>query len=127
MANVPTGVKIISVLHYIGAAILLIGGIVAFVGSAFLTTVIPDIVGGLVIAIGILSIILAVLYFFIARGLWKGQNWARIVAIILAILGVINGLVSVVSGRFGSIVSLIIYAIIAYYLWFGKEVKTAFH
>ena len=126
MANIPTGVKIISVLHYIGAVLFLIGGFVAFAGGAFLNSVLPAFIGGLVAFAGVIFIVLAVLYFFMGMGLWKGQNWARIVAIIFAVLGVISGLLSVFSGNYGSIVSLVIAAVIGYYLWFNKEVKAAF-
>ncbi len=34
--------------------------------------------------------VIGALYFLTAWGLWTGQNWARIIAIILAILGLLN-------------------------------------
>jgi len=124
--GVPTGVKIISVLYYIGAVFSLIAGIVAFAGGAFFTTVLPKFIAGIAAIAGIVFIILAVLGFFIARGLWKGQNWARILAIVFAILGVISALIAIISGGYQGIVSLVINAIIGYYLWFNKGVKAAF-
>ncbi len=44
--------------------------------SLYLRVVIPLILGG-------------ILYFFVGRGLWKGQIWARIAAITLLLLGAI--------------------------------------
>lgn len=132
MKEVPTGVKIIAVLNYIGAVFLLIAGIAFIFGAgamASVLAVIPflaSIGASFFIVIAIIMIALAVLSFFIGRGLWKGQNWARIVSIVFAIIGVLSGLISLIQGSFGSIVSLIIEGVIGGYLLFSKDVKEAF-
>ena len=78
--NIPTGVKILSVLGYIGGIFGIVFGILIIVGSeAFLTqmeslaeyTEYVTLAGAVAIALGIFG-------FFVARGLWKGQNWARL-------------------------------------------------
>lgn len=68
-------------------------------GAFFLA--ISSLIGGIIVlgsdvAIGLLLMVggsaLAALEFLIARGLWNMRNWARIIVIILQILGVLNGL-----------------------------------
>ena len=126
---VPTGVKIISVLYYIGAAFELLLGIALFVGAGALKAKIPflAILGPFLIIGGIVLVGLAVLSFFVGRGLWKAQKWARIVAIIFAVIGVLFAVLGMVQGQITSnVISLIISAAIGGYLWFSNDVKAAF-
>jgi len=69
---------------------------------------------------------LSVLSFFVARGLWKGQNWARIIEIIFAIIGGLIAILAVLSGNIGSTINLGINGLIAWYLLFDKKVKKFF-
>ena len=131
--EVPTGVKIISVLYYIGAAFELLLGLLLFVGAGAIgkiTAKIPflSVIGsGLFIIIGVIFVGLAVLSFFVGRGLWKGQKWSRIVAIIFSVLGVLFGILGMVQGQITSnIVGLVISALVGGYLWFSNDVKAAF-
>jgi len=133
MTNVPTGVKIIAVLDYIGAALLLLLGIGMLIGAGQLSSILAAVpiiggwISGFIIVFAIILIALAVLAFFIGRGLWKGQNWARIVSIIFAIIGVVFAVIGMVQGNIsGNIISLIINAIIGGYLFFSNDVKEAF-
>ena len=126
---VPTGVKIISVLYYIGAAFELLLGIALFVGAGALKTKIPflAILGPFLIIGGIVLVGLAVLSFFVGRGLWKAQKWSRIVAIIFGALGALLAIVGMIQGNVVSnIVSLVISAAMVGYLLFSSDVKTAF-
>lgn len=133
--NMPTGVKVISVLFYIVAVLALILGILALVGGGLAGSLVGNdsenaalgpifAVAG--VAAGVILIIIAVFYFFIGRGLWKGQNWARIVAIILAVIGLLSSLLSLIQGAWMSIIWLVVDGWIAWYLWFNKNVKKAF-
>ena len=128
--NMPVGVKIISVLYYIGAALELIFGILFFVGAGTIAKQFPllgALGSGLFIVGGIILLGLAVLSFFVGKGLWKGKKWSRIVAIIFAILGVLFALLGMVQGQVASnIISLIISAAIGGYLLFSSSVKSAF-
>ena len=127
--SVPTGVKVISVLYYIGAVVELLLGITLFFGAGalktkvpFLTFLGPFLIIGAVILIGI-----AVLSFFVGRGLWKGQKWSRIVAIVFAALGVLLAIVGMVQGQIASnVVGLVISAAVGGYLLFSSDVKAAF-
>jgi len=80
---------------------------------------VPIILGSLIVG-GILIIALGVFEIFIGRGLWKGQQWARIVTIIITIIGFISALPNF------DVISLLITGLIAGYLIFSKDVKAAF-
>ncbi len=134
-AAVPTGVKVIAVLEYIGAVILLLFALLFFVASAFIEGVLqsagfnalPSGAGAAIaIGVGVLFLVLAVLGFFIGRGLWNGKNWARFLAIAFSVVWIILDVMSIASGQFGSILSLALNALIGGYLLFSKEVKAAF-
>ena len=127
--QVPTGVKVISILYYIGAVFELIIAVLLFVGSGALKTKVPllAVLGPFLIVGGIILIGLAVLSFFVGRGLWKGQKWTRIVAIIFAVLGVLLALIGMLQGQIVSnILGLVISAAMGGYLLFSSDVKAAF-
>lgn len=134
MSEVPTGVKIISVLYYIGAVLLLLLGVLCIVASATIGAYLSGVTAGLsflgaavFIILGIIMIGLAVLSFFVGRGLWKGQSWARITAIILTILGILEIIYNMINGEVASnIIGLIIELVIGGYLLFSQSVKDAF-
>ena len=127
--EVPTVVKVISVLYYIGAVFELIIAVLLFVGSGALKTKVPllAVLGPFLIVGGIILLGLAVLSFFVGKGLWKGKRWARIAAIIIAVLGVLLALIGMVQGQIVSnILGLVISAAVGGYLLFSSDVKTAF-
>jgi hypothetical protein len=134
--RIPTGVKVISVLYYIGATILIISSIALIIGGAVLGSIsnqyplletLGIIGGGLLIFIGILVIGLGILFFFIARGLWKGKSWAKIIVIVFSLLEIIFAIFSISGGDIaGGIINIIISLIIGGYLLLNNNVKTAF-
>ena len=96
----PLGVTIIAILTAIG-------GIVFLASGAAL----------LVIGIGIILLALGVAYFVMAYGLWTGKRWAWTITLILSGIGIILGVISIAAGNIGSIVSIIIQAVVIYYLY----------
>ena len=133
MAEVPVGVKIISVLYYIYGAILVLAGIASFFGAGMMSGLAQSIPllgilgAGLIAVIGVVLLVLGFVALAVGFGLWTAKSWARIVAIVLAILGAVMNLVSLVSMiTIGSILSLIIQVVIAYYLIANKDVKKVF-
>jgi hypothetical protein len=135
--GVPAGVKILSILGYIGSAATLILAILFFVGSTFIGEILEKIqteeasvaavVGqGFLIVMGIVFLGFAILDFFLARGLWKGQNWARIFFLILLSLSALGSLISILGGEFSDIIGLVISGFLIWYLGFNKEVRAAF-
>jgi hypothetical protein len=70
---------------------------------------------------------MGVLAFFVARGLWKAKSWARVIAIIFSVLGVLMAIIAIVQGNIsGNIFSLVVHGVIGGYLLFSKGVKQAF-
>ena len=131
--QVPTGVKVISVLYYIGAFLGVIFGILSIFGAGMISSVaskIPliGVMGSvLFIIVGVILLCLGILSFFVARGLWKAKNWARIVAIIFSCLGIVMAIISMISGNVsGNIFNLLIQLVIGGYLLFNNKVKEAF-
>ena len=119
IAQIPIWVKFIAYINFGIAILLLIFG--AFFGLTLLAT--PNLLGfvGLVF-----SIAFAMLYFFIGRGLLKGQNWARIVVIIFVALDALGVIFNAFEGNYKSIFILPFFLIVGGYLLFSSKVKKAF-
>ena len=146
----PTGVTIIAILNIIGGIIMVVGGIALMAAGALIPMLPPEAfeqsqdlapggmglteasagffgagaaaVGGITIAIGILS-------FVVAYGLLKGRSWAWTLTIVLSVISIVLNAISLVAGNIGAIVSIIISGIILYYMYrphvkeyFGKAV-----
>jgi hypothetical protein len=131
--QIPIAVKVFSILYYISAgfsALLALGGL--FFGSKIAPKLlavsgqpIPPVLGTVIILISILALLSATLNFFVARGLWRGLNWARIYVIVVSIISVLGSLMSVRRG--GMIISLALSGAIAYYLIYDKPTKKHFN
>lgn len=130
--EMPLGVKVISVLYYVGCAVSVVIGLMLIIGSSAVDTLaqqnpaLATFSSGFAIVGGFVFLAVAVLGFFIGRGLWKGQSWSRITTIILSAIGVLFAIVAIVGGDFTSIISLAINSIIGSYLLFSSDVKAAF-
>lgn len=99
----PGGIVILAILYILSGIFALGGGAITFgLGEGVLAAV-----GGFLIIVGVID-------FAIAFGLWNLQPWARTVAIVFAIIGLL-------SFPIGTIISIII-------LWylFKPEIKEAF-
>jgi len=70
--------------------------------------------GGMVFAV-----VVAVLEFLLARGVWRLKNWARIIVIVLQSLGILAGIVGLFSGNVLNLVGLAIGGYILY--WFASH------
>jgi uncharacterized membrane protein (DUF2068 family) len=92
-----------------GAGIVFLGGSTGIFGFIFV------IVGAIMLLIGLVELV-------IFWGLWTGKSWARFLAIIFAILGILFNLMSVVGGGLTAIVGLLIGVVILWYL-FQPQVK----
>lgn len=70
---------------------------------------------------------LAILEFFVARGLWKGQNWSRILQIIFCGLSLLSGLSLLIIGNIFNGISVLFFCLlIGGYLLFNQNVKNFF-
>jgi uncharacterized membrane protein (DUF2068 family) len=113
----PFGVALLAVLHVLQAILFFLGGLVLLVIGSL-----PRMMfrfprhGGLLSIIGVVLLILAVLYVGFAWGLWNGKGWAWILSLVLAAIGVLIAILSLIRGGLGSILVLLIDVIILYYL-----------
>lgn len=111
-------VKVLAILYWIGAAFSAIFGLMALFGGSALGALggmFGGFFGAFVAVFGVVLIVLAALYAFVGRGLWQHKSWAKIVAIVLAVL-------SLLSFPIGTIVG----AATIYFLGFNEEVKALF-
>lgn len=91
----PAGVTFLSILAFFGAVILALGGLVMCLGFSVMMShmaVYPrmGMMAGLgSVIIGLMMLGVAAVYVVMGIGLWKLQNWSRILTIVLAGLGVL--------------------------------------
>ncbi len=124
----PPGITLLAVLHVLQAIFFFLSGIVLIALGAFIRRGLfglPRFLNGAVSLIGVVVVVIGLLYLGLAWGLWTGKGWAWILSLVLAGLGLIVSLISLVRGGFGTIVVLILDAIILYYL-FRPNVRTFF-
>jgi hypothetical protein len=162
----PTGVTIIAILSIIVGIILLLGGIAFIVAGIALSSLTPSafedgtltaddsdiddfsgippsLIGGGPIAIGSVMIAIGIVSLIVAYGLLKGMGWAWTVAIVLSIISIVLSVITTIATvqallwlglgiilppaditdpsppppPFGAIISIIISGIIIYYLY----------
>ena len=105
------GVKLIAVYYAIGAALLAVIGFAATQLPVEVTTLpIPFAAMG-----GAILIIIAVLMLAVAYGIYALESWGWYLAMLLNVLVILNALMSM------AILSLIIPAIIIWYLWTNQR------
>jgi hypothetical protein len=133
---VPVGIKIISILFYITGLFGFSFGIMIALGTSVISVIISEIPEFAILAFfgstlfiitGIILMGFAILAFFIGRGLWKGQNWARIITIIFEIMTIMGIVAGIIMGIYiYEVVISIVPLIITTYLLFSRKVKEAF-
>jgi len=136
----PTGVTIIAVLDFIGAAVCVLVGLAMMLGGGFVASMLSQQQGGAAgvlaaigAAAGVFLLVCAAVAVLLGWGLLKLKEWARIVTIILAGLGALGALIGLagVMGHFAAIavvfvlVRLAINGLIIWYL-LQPHVKAAF-
>jgi hypothetical protein len=146
----PTGIKVLSILFYVSSVItLLVGigllGLVLFGGEWVIDQIrfdqimqkmpgitsdqiaqLPSLFISALILLGIGGLIKAIIDFFIARGLWKGQNWSRILVSLIMALAFIGSLIDLLGGKITNIIWIIVTGVVIWYLLFTEEVKKFF-
>lgn len=125
MGSRPTGIVILAILQVLAGVIyLIVGAIVALVGG-----ILGGFYGDLGGLIGVIVLVLGVVEFIVAWGYLTRKGWARMAGLVLAGIGVLEGLTTLPTG----IISIALDAAIIYYLtrpnivdWFaGKRAETA--
>ncbi|MFI5095064.1 MAG: hypothetical protein WCE50_00140 [Candidatus Acidiferrum sp.] len=135
----PTGVTILAVLYFLGAAFLALCGVLIIVGGSMLSGLANTggpasalfAMGGAVV--GAILLAIAVLDLAIGIGFLKLQNWARVVAIIFLGIGVLFGLLGLVTVLLHFMIVVLMFRLIvlAIEIWilvylFKPHVKQAF-
>ena len=125
--EVPTLVKIISIIDYlVGGFIFIFGSIFAF--SIVMNLLLGNLLGFLVLLLISLSVIIPSIFFVILGwNLWKGKNWARITQIIISSMGVTWSLVEIIQGSHMRIYGIVLPSLIVGYLILNEDVKIAFN
>ena len=142
----PTGVTVLAILAFIGTAFMVLVAIGAFVGGAFIGTMLGAsahqagagaagagfgaVIGA---AIGVGFLIGAALYAACGYGLWNVKEWGRMLTIILSAIGVVFGALSLllamthlhIFAMFFTLVRIGIGVLIIWYLS-QPQVKAAF-
>lgn len=134
----PTGVTIIAVLAFLGAALLVVVALFSLAGGILAPTLAASRMGALAgvgaAVLAIFLLICAAVDIVVGVGLWKLKNWARIITIVLTGIGLLGSVLSIIS-PFGHVFlfvflirRLILAAIYAWILWylFQPNVKQAF-
>lgn len=70
----------------------------------------------MLVAIAAIAVIFGILYVAVAYGFWIGAAWSRWLAIILSTLGIILGIISLLGGSIASIVIIIVYGLVLWYM-----------
>lgn len=134
----PTGVTVLAILSFLGAGCLVILGLLAFAGGALLATMLRSsmpagLMAGVTSVIGVFCLLFAALYVVTGIGLWTLKPWGRILTIILVSLGLLFGVIGLLTGMMHFMIGLVIWrvfwcAIDVLILWymFTPEVKRAF-
>jgi hypothetical protein len=120
----PLGVTLISALTIIAGIVFLASGITAVTVAPFLSGTQTFLVG-LSAGAGAAFLALGIAYFVMAYGLLKGKRWAWTVTLVLSSIGIALGFVSIVTGHIGAVLSVIINAVILYYIY-RPNVKSFF-
>jgi len=124
----PKGVKVISVLYFLGSLLALGFGVSSLFGANLFTQILgAGFFGKLFVIGGIIFIVLGVLGISVGIGLWKYKSWSRWITVFLSLAGIIMALTFILKGNIASnIFNVIINSIIGGYLFFSPKVKVAF-
>ena len=146
--NAPLGIKVISIVGYIFAALFILTGVFCFIlgiiytinpGSIDLKELFPeqfinqlnDNFSANMIMLGIIFAIIAVILYWICRELLNRKNWARIFIIVFSILSIFSDIGNLIAKKEALssyiVITFIINILIIFYLLTDKEVKKFFN
>jgi hypothetical protein len=121
--NRPTGVTVIAALYFLGAAFCVCLAIVFVVGGGLASHFLPpdtQIPRGVIAAVGglgaIVMLIFGAISVVVAMGLLKLKEWARIVAIVFACIGLLFGALGLLRFSFFGLIRIAINGWILWYL-----------
>ena len=127
----PTGVTLLGVLQGFLGILLLLGFIALTIVSFGLPELFPHmrlLFPVRLFVVAIILLVLALVEFMLAYGLWSGMSWAWVASLAFALLGIVFAIFSLfLRPGIGEIISLLVNLLIVYYLmqprihsYFGK-------
>ena len=116
-----TGVMAISVWYVISALFVVLISLLFFAGGALLADIGLPGGGGFVAVLGLIVLVLGLIIFAVAYGLWNMTEWGWLGGLILGGLGVVGNLFGAIEAQMSAIVFLIIYGAIVWYLWDNQD------
>jgi uncharacterized membrane protein (DUF2068 family) len=120
----PRGIIVLAILQVLASLALLLGGLAVMAAGGLVVS--PDLLPGTsALALGAALILLGLISFVIAGGLWSLKPWARTLGIIFAILVLATDIVSIVTGSLDNVAGVIIDLLLLWYLT-RPGVKAAF-
>jgi hypothetical protein len=127
--NRPTGVTVLAVLQFIGAACFVIGALLLMVGGTFVAAMLGNAarggggtamagMGALIGVVGgVFCLMFAALHGVVGWGMWNLKNWARMVTLVLAGIGALLQ----VMGMMGSLLHFHIGLMLWHVIWLGVD------
>lgn len=119
----PGLVTFAAVIEFIGAGLAIVAGLLFMFGGALFAALFAEVsdelagaTGVLFVVAGLVALLFATLLIFIGIGLLKGQSWARIVAIVFAAIGLLFGILSLVSGDAEALLPLAVHGLVLFAL-----------
>jgi len=126
----PSGVTILAVLEALGGLVWLLAGAGMMMVGALMPLFgvgLPMFLGAIAGLMSLVFLILGIIAFVLAYGLFTGKGWAWLWSLVFAVIGVILALFEAMSSLGSGILPIIIYLVIIYYLtrphvkaFFGK-------
>jgi hypothetical protein len=125
----PMGATVVSIIEAILGAFLLLGAL-ALIGIGSIAggiigssagqdgAVVAGALAGLGFVFGLILLLIGVLYFAIAYGVWKGRGWAWMLGVVVSIVAIVFGVLGLSSGiTVSNIISLALPIAVVYFLW----------
>lgn len=109
----PRGVSILTALYVLQALLSILSGVLAF----SLLSLLGSLGAAIGAAVGVVLVATGAVHLIIAWGLWAGRRWARSLAIILTILGLVPDVIGSLTLNPLSLVGLLIGILILWYLY----------
>jgi hypothetical protein len=130
--SLPLGLRIISIIYYITAILSILIALLAFLSPGIIKNV-PGFGTNIAanplafIILGIIFLILSPISFFIAYGIQRVNNKARIALLVLCAINVIGGIISIIEGSYLSSINLVFNLLIGLYITLNKKVRREFN
>ncbi len=125
MAERPLGITILSILGFLGGFLEIIGGIMLLALGAFMVPFIESLgfLGSIagILLLTIILVIIGIVQFVASYGLWKMQKWGYYIEMIMFSIGIVFAIISLALSDFSAIITIVIYALILYYLYSKRK------